>query len=59
MKKDYQKAFKKSTLFFLSNSVSFNGQYYEKQEGTGTIDSLGCSLGYKTNFRGVAKVPQV
>ena len=36
MKKDYQKAFKKLTLFFLSNPVSFNGQSYQKQKGSGT-----------------------
>ena len=29
---------KKLTLFFLSNLVPFNGQYYEKQKGPGTRD---------------------
>ena len=36
MKKDYQKALKKWTLFFLSNLVPFNGQSYQKQKGSGT-----------------------
>ena len=36
MKDDYQKALKKSTLFFLSNPVPFNGQSYQKQKGSGT-----------------------
>ena len=34
MKEDYQKAFKKLTLFFLSNPVPFNGQSYQKQKGS-------------------------
>ena len=34
MKEDYEKAFKKLTLFFLSNPVSFNGQNYQKQKGS-------------------------
>ena len=38
MKDDYQKAFKKLTLFFLSNPVPFNGQSYQKQKGPGTSD---------------------
>ena len=29
---------KKSTLFFLSNQVPFNGQSYKKQKGIGTSD---------------------
>ena len=33
-----QKAFKKLTLFFLSNAVPFNGQNYQKQKGSGTSD---------------------
>ena len=36
MKKDYQKAFKKLTLFFLSSSVPFNGKSYQKQKGSET-----------------------
>ena len=36
LKEDYQKAFKKLILFFLSNPVSFNGQSYQKQKGSGT-----------------------
>ena len=38
MKEDYQKAFKKLTLFFLSNPVPFNGQNYQKQKESGTSD---------------------
>ena len=38
MKEDYRKALKKLTLFFLSNPVSFNGQNYQKQKGSGTSD---------------------
>ena len=34
LKKDYLKAFKKLTLFFLSSPVPFNG--YQKQKGSGT-----------------------
>ena len=40
MKEDYQKTFKKSILFFLSNPVLFNGHNYEKQEGPGTSNQL-------------------
>ena len=36
LKKDYQKALKKLTLFFLFNPVSFNEQSYQKQKGSGT-----------------------
>ena len=32
MKEDYQKVFKKLTLFFLSNPISFNEQDHEKQK---------------------------
>ena len=38
MKEDYQKVFKKLSLFFLSNPVPFNGQSYQKQKGSGTSD---------------------
>ena len=38
MKEDYQKAFKKSTLFLLSNPVPFNGQSYQKQNEAGTSE---------------------
>ena len=38
MKEDDQKPLKKSTLFFLPNSVPFNGQSYQKQKGPGTSD---------------------
>ena len=40
MKEDYQKAFEKLTLFFLSNPVPFNGQSYQKQKEPGTNDQL-------------------
>ena len=38
MKQDYQKPFKKLTLFFLLNPVHFNGQSYKKQKGLQTSD---------------------
>ena len=38
MKEDYQKAFKKLTLFFLSYPAPFNGQKYQIQAGSGTND---------------------
>ena len=38
MKENYQETLKKLTLFFLSNSVPFNGQDYEKQKEPGTSD---------------------
>ena len=41
---DYQKPLKKLTLFFLSNSVPFYGQSYQKQKGPGTSDQLLFSL---------------
>ena len=31
LEEDYQKASKKLTLFFLSNPVHFNGQFYQKR----------------------------
>ena len=37
---DYQKAFKKLSLFFLSNPIPFNRQSYEKQKGLGTSHQL-------------------
>ena len=40
MKKDYQKALKKLTLFFLLNPVPLNGQSYQKQKGPGTSEQL-------------------
>ena len=40
MKKDYQKALKKWTLFFLLNPVPFNGQSYQKQKGSRTSVQL-------------------
>ena len=38
MKEDYQKHFKKLTLFFLPNPVPFNVESYQKQKGPGTSD---------------------
>ena len=40
MKKDNQKAFKKLTLFFLSNPVRLNGQGYQKQKVPGTSNQM-------------------
>ena len=34
---DYQKAFKRLSLFFLSNPVPFNGQSCKKEKGSGAI----------------------
>ena len=36
LKKDYQKALKNLTLFFLLNPVPLIGQSYQKQKGSGT-----------------------
>ena len=52
MKKDYKKALKKLISFFLSNPVSFNGQSYLKQKGSGTSDQSLFRL--PNNFR---KIP--
>ena len=38
MKEDYQKTFKKLTLFFLLNPVPFNEKDYEKQNWPGASD---------------------
>ena len=51
MKEDDQKPLKKSTLFFLPNSVPFNGQSYQKQKGPGTSAQLPFRL--RTKFRKV------
>ena len=40
MEEYYQKKFKKLTLFFLLNTVLFNGQNYQKQKGPRTRDQL-------------------
>ena len=40
LEKDYQKAFKKLTLFFHSNPVPFNGHSYQKQKGSAISDQL-------------------
>ena len=52
MRWDSQKAFKKLTLFFLSNPVPFSGKDYEKQKGPGTNDQSLFSL--QNKFR---KIP--
>ena len=52
LKGDYQKPFKKLTLFFLSNPVPFNGQSYQKQKGLGTSDQLLFSL--QNKFRKIS-----
>ena len=49
MKKDYLKAFKKLTLFFLLNQVPFNGQSYQKKKGRELVPS--CSPGHKTSWK--------
>ena len=38
LEEDYQKALKKSSLFFPPNPVPFNGQSYQKQKGCGTSE---------------------
>ena len=38
LKEHYQKLLKKLTLFFLSNSIPFNGQSYQKQKGSENSD---------------------
>ena len=65
MKEDYQKPLKKSTLFFLSNPVPFNGLSCKIQKGLGTSDESLCRLQnkltkicllviyYQTKFDGV------
>ena len=65
MKGDYQKTFKKLTLFFLPNPVPFNRQSYKKQKVLGTSDQSLFSLQnkftknsllviyYQTKFNGV------
>ena len=38
MNKDHQEALKKLTLYFLSTTVPFNGQDFEKERGPETSD---------------------
>ena len=38
LKENYQKFFKKLTLFFILNPVPFNRQSYQKQKWSGTSD---------------------
>ena len=40
LKEGYQKASEKLTLLFLLNPVSFYGQSYQKEKGSGTSDQL-------------------
>ena len=49
MKEDYQKFFKRGTLFFLLNAVPFNRQNYQKQKGPGNKDQSLFRL--QKNFR--------
>ena len=44
LKENFPKAFKKLTLFFLSNPVHFNEQNYQKEKGPRTSDQLLFSL---------------
>ena len=44
---DYQKPFKKLTLFFLSKPVTFNGQSFQKLKGL-ELETC-CSSGYETS----------
>ena len=50
MKENYQKPFKKLTLFFLLNPVPFKGQIYKKQKGLGT-SGTSLSSGYETSSK--------
>ena len=50
LKEDCQKAFKKLTLFFLSNPIPFNGQSYQKQKGPGTSDQSLFKFQNKNSF---------
>ena len=52
MKEDYQKALKKLPLFVFLNSVPFNGQSYQKQNGSSTSDQLLFRL--QNKFRKIA-----
>ena len=47
MKDDDQKSLKRSTLFFVPNSVPFNVQSYQKQKGAETSDQSLFRLGNK------------
>ena len=47
MREDYQKPFKKLTLFFISNPVLFNGQSYQKQKGLELVTNP--SSGHETS----------
>ena len=38
LERGLSKSLKKANLFFLSNLVPFNGESYQKQKGSGTID---------------------
>ena len=49
MKEDYQKALKKSALFFLPSPVSFNGQRYQNKRSLELVTSH--SSGYTTSSK--------
>ena len=49
MKEDYQKALKKSALFFLLSPVSLNGQRYQNKRSLELVTSH--SSGYKTSSK--------
>ena len=51
MKEDYQKAWKKLTLFFLWNPVTLYGQSNQKQKGSGNSDHSLFSL--QTKFKNI------
>ena len=55
MKEDYQKVFKKLILFFLSNPVPFNGQSYQKQDGSRTSDRpVAFQVTKQNNFKNIS-----
>ena len=55
-KKNYKKALRKLTLFFLLNTVLFNGKDHEKQKGPGTSGQSLCRLQSKYQFGNVMYV---
>ena len=54
MRENFQKALKKLTSFFLSNSVPFNGQSNQKQKGSGTSDQLPVQFRLQNKFRNIS-----
>ena len=55
MKEDYQKALKKSALFFLLSPVSLNGQRYQNKRSLELVTSH--SSGYKTSSKKIHVLP--